>query len=84
MLKYKSKYKKVGVLSIYVIQGVTFGAAKALLQRKGDFFRVLHNTMKATYFYRIFIFKCINGLIDIDFKLTTNNSIHRYDVMQGK
>ena len=28
----------------------------------------------------IFIFKCINGLIDFDFKLTTNiNSIHSYN-----
>ena len=31
----------------------------------------------------IFIFKCINGLIDFDFKLTANNSIHSYNTNFG-
>ena len=30
----------------------------------------------------IFIFKCINGLIDFNFKLTTNNSIHTIVITQ--
>ena len=32
----------------------------------------------------IFIFKCINGLIDFDFKLTTNNNIHSHNTRTSK
>ena len=32
----------------------------------------------------IFIFKCINALIDFDFKLTTNNNIHSHNTRTSK
>ena len=32
----------------------------------------------------IFIFKCVNGLIDFDFKLTTNNNIHSHNTRTSK
>ena len=32
----------------------------------------------------IFIFKCINGLIDFNFKLTTNNNIHSHNTRTSK
>ena len=32
----------------------------------------------------IFIFKCINGLIDLDIKLTTNNNIHSHNIRTSK
>ena len=31
-----------------------------------------------------FTFKCINGLIDFDFKLTTNNNIHSHNTRTSK
>ena len=31
-----------------------------------------------------FYFKCINGLIDFDFKLTTNNNIHSHNTRTSK
>ena len=48
-------------------------------------FEQIRYTNKRLHKHRcIFIFKCINGLIDFDFKLTTNNNIHSHNTRTSK